>query len=286
LVNLAAPAALGVIGKHASDNNLSAGGILRMLDSQKDRILSAVPSGLGLASALGIGNLGNIGSKITSALSGVTSEVKKKVNWLPILLTALALGLLIYFLTARKSDNNASTDIVSDTATTIIAPVETTAPATPTAPSIKVQLPDRTELDAFSGGIEDKLVMFLNDASSKADKDAWFDFDNLNFETGSATITPGSQQQVNNIAAILKAYPKVKIKVGGYTDRTGDAAINKKLSQDRADAVVAALKAAGANSAQLVGAEGYGSAFATVAAEASEEERKKDRRIAVSVREK
>ena len=92
--------------------------------------------------------------------------------------------------------------------------------------------------------------------------------------------------QVHNIAAILKVYPKVKIKIGGYTDKTGDEKLNMQLSQTRADAVVNALKKAGVNPAQLVGAEGYGSQFAKAAANAPDEEKQKDRRISVNVRAK
>jgi hypothetical protein len=54
----------------------------------------------------------------------------------------------------------------------------------------------------------------------------------------------------------------------------------------RADAVVASLKASGAQAAQFVGTDGNGSQYATIAANASDEERKKDRRIAISVRAK
>jgi outer membrane protein OmpA-like peptidoglycan-associated protein len=86
--------------------------------------------------------------------------------------------------------------------------------------------------------------------------------------------------------AILKAYPKAKIKIGGYTDKTGDADANKKLSQQRADAVMNAIKTSGANISQLLGAEGYGSGFAKMDSTASDEERKVDRRIAVQLREK
>jgi outer membrane protein OmpA-like peptidoglycan-associated protein len=126
----------------------------------------------------------------------------------------------------------------------------------------------------------------INDAACVPGKDKWFNFDNLNFETNSAKITAESQAQVNNIAAILKAFPKAKIKIGGYTDKSGDAAANKKLSQERADAVTAAVIAAGANKDQLEKAEGYGSEFATVDAKASDAERKVDRKISVSLRAK
>ncbi|PWT95098.1 MAG: OmpA family protein [Bacteroidetes bacterium] len=209
------------------------------------------------------------------------------MKWLlPVLLAVLAFALMLYFVKGCGS-NSATPVVESDTTTgkVEVAPVQPAAAATATE-SLKVKLPDGSELDAHKGGIEDQLVAFLNDPNSKAGKDVWFDFDELNFETGSAKITAESQQQIKNIAAILKAFPKVKIKIGGYTDKTGDSAINKKLSQDRADATLDAIKSAGGNPSQLTGAEGYGSQFAKVDATASDEERKKDRRISVSVREK
>lgn len=152
--------------------------------------------------------------------------------------------------------------------------------------TVKVSIAGGVVLNGFKGGIEDKLVAFLGDSTTKGGKDVWFDFDNLNFKTNSAEITPESDEQISNIAAILKAFPKTKIKIGGYTDKTGDAAVNKALSQKRADAVLAALKAKGADAAQLQGAEGYGAEFAKAAADAPDTERQKDRRISVGVREK
>ncbi len=288
LMSMAAPATLGTVGKHVEENKLGAGGLISMLASQKDNILNALPSGLNLAGALGVGSLGDIGNKLSGLASSVGSGVKKAAGgarWvLPLLLVIIAALLAWYFLFGGKNGCNQSKTSPEDTMTKtpVISPEK---PAMPTE-SFRVKLPDGSELDALKGGIEDKLVSFLNDANTKGGKDVWFDFDNLNFETGSAKITAESQKQVNNLAAILKAFPKTKIKIGGYTDKTGDAAVNKKLSQSRADAVDAALKGAGANTSQLLGAEGYGAEFAKAAADAPEEERMKDRRIAISVREK
>ncbi len=153
--------------------------------------------------------------------------------------------------------------------------------------SIKVKLPNGAELDAFKGGIEDKLVAFLQTDYKKLGSDSlkkiWFDFDNLNFKTGSAELTLESQKQVDNIAAILKAFPAVKIKIGGYTDKTGDEANNKKLSGDRAQSVRVALDKGGV-ATQIIDAEGYGSAQAKYPADAPESDRVKDRRVSVSVR--
>ena len=295
LMSIAAPAALGVLGNHAAESNMNAGGLLGFLSQQKDNILGAMPSGLNLAGALGLGSLAGIGSKLTGKLNEFKGSAetlardvlpKPKVKWLPIVLAAIAVLLILFFISkgCNGTDKSQSAVVATDTAKTDTA---MTAPVMPAAhESMKVKLPDGTELDAYKGGIEDQLVSFLNDPSSKPGKDVWFDFDNLNFKSGSADITEESMVQVKNITAILKAFPKVKIKIGGYTDRTGDSLANLKLSQNRADAVMAALKNAGANGHQVIGAEGYGSQFAKVAVDASDDDRKKDRRIAVSVRAK
>jgi outer membrane protein OmpA-like peptidoglycan-associated protein len=203
--------------------------------------------------------------------------------WLSrVLGTVLILGLIIFIGKGCHEGGEPDSPVVSEQTANTADTVSTEM--TPVRESLKVKLPGGTELDAFKGGIEDQLVAFLNNISSKPGKDVWFDFDNLNFKTGSADITAESMKQIQNIAAILKAYPKLKIKIGGYTDKTGDSLANIKLSASRAESVVAALKNTDANPAQVTGAEGYGSAFAKAAADAPDEERKKDRRISVSPR--
>jgi outer membrane protein OmpA-like peptidoglycan-associated protein len=292
VLSVAAPAALGTLGKQVTQNNLNTAGLASLLASQKDSILNALPSGLNLAGALGLGSLGDIGNKLTGAFNSAAGTARATAakatstgnKWLlPLILALIVIGALWYFMKGcnKTADNVAVTP--ADTTQTL--PAQET-PAESSLASIKVKLPDGVELDAYKGGIEDKLVTFLNDPASKGGKDVWFDFDNLNFQTASAELTAESMKQVNNIAAILKAYPKLKIKIGGYTDKSGDASINKKLSQERADATLAALKNTGANKDQLVGAEGYGSEFAKAAADAPDAERKLDRRIAIGVREK
>lgn len=153
---------------------------------------------------------------------------------------------------------------------------------------IKLTLKDGKEMDVDAGGIEDKLVQFFNSDWSGISEDSlkktWFNFDHLNFETGSSKITTDSQKQIDNIAAIMKAYPNAKVKIGGYTDKVGNESSNVKLSNDRANAVKDALLKAGVDSKQINGAEGYGSQFAKYPATASEEERATDRRISLSPR--
>jgi outer membrane protein OmpA-like peptidoglycan-associated protein len=148
----------------------------------------------------------------------------------------------------------------------------------------KVKLPDGTALNVPANGVESKLIAYLNDPNSTVSEDKWFDFDRLLFDTGKATLQPASQGQLGNIAAILKAYPKVKIRLGGYTDNTGNADSNVKLSDERANAVMAQLAKLGTDPARM-SAKGYGEEH-PVADNATEEGRAKNRRISLRVTER
>ena len=108
--------------------------------------------------------------------------------------------------------------------------------------------------------------------------------DGIIFDTNKATIKAESNGQINHIAEILKAFPKVKIKIGGYTDNTGKANANKKLSNNRAIAVKKAIVSKDIK-ADRMDAEGYGSEH-PVATNDTEEGRQQNRRIDVRVTEK
>jgi outer membrane protein OmpA-like peptidoglycan-associated protein len=287
LMSMAAPAALGLLGKHASDNNLSAGGLGSLLASQKDSIMKALPAGLGsLGSMLGLGSAASAVSSVTSAATHhATEKASGGVKWLwPLLLLLLGGGLLWYF---GKGCGGAATHETPavDSPKTEITPAPTPEPTAPV--SFKVKLPNGKELDANKGGIEDQLVTFLGTdwkaLGADSLKKIWFNFDNLNFDLGKATLLPESERQLDNIAEILKAFPGAKVKVGGYTDAAGNAAANLKLSADRASAAKAGLEKRGVG-AQVTDAEGYGSKFAKFPATAPDADRVTDRRVALSVR--
>jgi len=99
----------------------------------------------------------------------------------------------------------------------------------------------------------------------------------INFANNSAKITEASAQMLDKYATFLTTYSNYSAKIVGYTDNTGSAKYNQKLSQKRAEAVVKALIERGVNPAQLE-AVGMGEAN-PVASNATEEGRAQNRRI-------
>lgn len=63
----------------------------------------------------------------------------------------------------------------------------------------------------------------------------------INFATNKAEILPESQAQIEQIVVLLKDNPDLKLGIYGHTNNTGDATHNLKLSDQRAQSMVAAL---------------------------------------------
>ena len=145
----------------------------------------------------------------------------------------------------------------------------------------QLSLFDNTMLEVGKNSSEAHLVKLIEDKSLTTPeqfKDNWITLDRTYFKTGSDELTEGSEQQLKNIVAILKAYPKVAIRLGGYTDNTGSAEGNLKLSERRANSVLNKLVALGANKAQL-SAQGYGAEHPLCPANDTPECKAKNRRI-------
>jgi OmpA-OmpF porin, OOP family len=100
---------------------------------------------------------------------------------------------------------------------------------------------------------------------------------NINFDTDKATLKADGQEVVNQITAMLKGAPVLKLSIEGHTDNTGSAERNKVLSTERSNAVMLALVNTGISKDNLK-ATGFGSDKPLVAND-SEENKAKNRRV-------
>ena len=99
----------------------------------------------------------------------------------------------------------------------------------------------------------------------------------ITFDTGKATIRPESTGELNRITKIMKDDGAVKFEIQGHCDNTGSDALNDKLSQQRAEAIMAALTANGIAADRLT-AVGKGSKE-PIADNGTDEGRAKNRRV-------
>jgi OmpA-OmpF porin, OOP family len=312
LMSMAAPAVLGMIGKHASTNNMGASGIASLLNSQKDNITSAMPGGLNFSSVLsGFG--GNAASTAKEAVNNATNYANQTTEkasgtmkfLLPLLLLAGA-AILAWYLFGKGCNNevNAVTngadslivkteEVAGDMKDAVVSGLGTLDTLTGDfnynlGKNVTIDLPKGAgKLEVGENSTENKLYQFLSDPNAVLDtvKGNWFEFTNVRFKTGGSEITAESMAQIKNMVAITKGYPTAQFKLGGYTDNTGSSAGNISLSQKRAEAVAAILKKLGAGEKSIKSAKGYGPEW-PIADNTTPEGRAQNRRVAVNVKAK
>ena len=297
LLALALPVVLGQIGKYVSGAGWNASSLMSFLGEQKGFLRDA-PAGL--ASVLE----GGEATVRRSAAAYETDEARPRVaapvaapemahgkrsGWLWAVPLLLLIPLLGFFMTRREEPRTVVADTPSRTVAPGVAdaerPVATSLePAAALGPFVERKLPNDLLLRVPANGVESKLIAYINDPSQGVSKETWFSFDRLEFETDSATLRPESSEQLRNIADILKAYPQVDVKIGGYTDNTGEEAHNMKLSQERATATMNQIASYGIDPSRMQ-AEGFGENH-PVADNDTPEGRQRNRRIDIRVTEK
>ena len=138
-----------------------------------------------------------------------------------------------------------------------------------------IAIGENSQLYALYNGVklEDQKIL---------DPNQWYTIENLYFQSGSGDLKPGSEAQLNNLAEIMNAYPNLKVKLGGYTDNTGNENSNLKLSNLRAQTAKLKLLEMGI-SGDRIEVEGYGSQFPVCEANDTDECKAQNRRIDVRV---
>lgn len=305
LMQWAAPLCLGALGKHIGDSKLNAGSLASWLSKEKLELDTVIPPVIGAATGTAAATAARPHQAAAAAnFAGGAADRKSGGSKLLLpLLLLLLLGGLIWWFMSKKSDTGSGT-VTTDSVAANSAP----ANPGPTAPQVTMpafkwnadssisytysdtvteKLPDGTELRIPGNGAEAMLLKNIRmamekglDTTAEGKKAGWINLYDIQFSKG-LTYRAGAAEQINNITTILKAYPAVHIKLGGYTDNTGPADVNTKLSQQRADKVSADLGGKGV-AAQLDKAEGYGPEF-PVADNATAEGRAQNRRVSCRI---
>jgi len=80
------------------------------------------------------------------------------------------------------------------------------------------------------------------------------------FTKGGSTLDEEAQTQISNLGQVLKASAMMNacLRLVGYSDASGGDAINRSISQERAESVAAALIEADINPLRIVEVEGAG----------------------------
>jgi outer membrane protein OmpA-like peptidoglycan-associated protein len=100
--------------------------------------------------------------------------------------------------------------------------------------TIRLALPNGQSLTVARGSAAYELASFLG---GNSETPARVTLSPMNFEFATAQLTPDSMATVDEVAAVLRAYPTATIRVESYTDSVGTPAANLDLSRDRSETV-------------------------------------------------
>jgi outer membrane protein OmpA-like peptidoglycan-associated protein len=105
----------------------------------------------------------------------------------------------------------------------------------------------------------------------------------VKFKVGSAKVAPEDEEQLKQLAQTATGLKGYIVEVMGYTDSTGNAAMNTKLSEDRARAVVTYLVQQGAVPVRHIVAPGAMGEYGAAAPNETKAGRAENRRVEVKV---
>ncbi len=261
LLALVAPLVLHVLGQQRASIGPSVSSLASLLGEQRSFLTGLVPAGLG--SVLGWSGLTSGVSELGSSAGGVAEALPgaSRPRWI---VPLSVLGLVALGLLAWLGQPTSSTEPVRQGERKIS----------------ELQLPGRVRISLPEGSFNFNLANWLGSATDTRVPKR-FVFEDVNFETGSTRLTPGSVATVNSLVTVLKVYSAVSVALEGHTDSTGDPTTNKKLSLDRALAVKELMVEGGIRESRIT-CVGYGQ-DKPVASNHTEQGRTKNRRLELVV---
>ncbi|MDR2009694.1 MAG: DUF937 domain-containing protein [Bacteroidales bacterium] len=273
LVSMIAPVFCGYFGNKLVKENWSMDHLMKEIENQKNNFSDNIPANLVKSFDL---------SSILEKHDPNTGKKKKKNGWITWAILIILLILIIALWRSCKNDKTEKyneVDVIEQTEQNKVA-------NSPQNVYTVITLSDGTKLNVAKGGIEEKMINFLNsneykNATAEDLKNHWFVFDNIRFEFNSSTkLMSGSEAEINNIITILKNYKDAKIRIGGFADKVGTENVNMEISKERARTIENMLEKGGLGS-QVVKAEGFGEEYAKHNVNESDDARSEDRDIAL-----
>jgi OOP family OmpA-OmpF porin len=319
LLSTAVAIVLGLAGRQAAQDNLDASGLSSYLGSQRSSVLGALgrlPGGLGSTVAALVMDTPVAEPQTTSAQPVSTPRTPttqesplhqpvqpkpmapvaaspRRWPWLLVLLL-IGIGVVAYLLRGGQPKTGAA----QAPTPSVLAGADSTNAGGPTTyydaasgnyiyntgADTTVKLLDGTPLKIGRTSLEARAIRFLSDNNQTVSPDktqGWLVLDRVYFKPGEANLTADSQLQFENLAAILKAYPRAMIQLAGFTDNQGPAEANLLLSADRANVARKLLLTAGVEPTR-VAARGYGQEH-PISSNRTPEGRAQNRRLAIRV---
>jgi outer membrane protein OmpA-like peptidoglycan-associated protein len=280
LLVFALPMVAGVLGKHIHSERLDANGLSPLLVGHKKAILDDPATPTGLAGALGMRSLSELGGSsadpgephVTSAETPRTPRTpapppreppvveQRSVPWNAALAALLLAGLAIWGISTLVRGHAPQTGVTAPQPTmpAVPQPRLPAIPGIPETPNVPhpespaagpLTLPDGKTLDVDRNGPEAHMARYLSDTSAPLPHA--FQFDKLSFPYGTAALSPDATKTTADVATVLQAYPSARVRVEGHTDNVGSPAENQTLSEARGNAIKGALEANGVDADRI-----------------------------------
>jgi outer membrane protein OmpA-like peptidoglycan-associated protein len=216
---MAGPMVIGFINKRVRSEGMNMRDLGSLLHRESAAIREALPAGL--ADVFWPSTARTAAAGTTPVVAQTVRREGSSFSWLPLVALAIFVPALLWLAHhGRRPVNPAAPPVTTST-----APLGTADRMAPEAPNMA----NREMLD-------------------KAD---------VQFDTGSSKLRPESEAVLDDMAATLKKNPNMHMTVDGYTDNVGNPDSNMKLSQSRANSVMADMVHKGISPDRLT-AEGHG----------------------------
>ncbi|AII51402.1 OmpA family protein [Hymenobacter sp. APR13] len=305
LLGCSTVAVLGVAGEHAREHSLDPVALALWLRQEKDPLRRAL---LSVPQAATIGNHDQVPALVpdmppsssvaawaTAPAALVAETPTARWQWSLLLLLAVLLGYLFGHDRLGAPTTSLVAPAAAVTSTRLAPSAETRQPGRyddasgnyiyDTGQPIILRLADGTTQKVGANSTENRLFTFLADPAIQVDSvnrtKGWINFDRVYFEPGATTLTDESFMQLRNVASILKTFPTSVVKLGGYTDSTGNPLKNFQLSEERAKTAMLAMAGMGIDMNRIQ-AKGYGGKY-FITPNTTPEGRALNRRISIRV---